>query len=144
MKDGIWAVGFGGGQVDITSGKFVFSCTEAYRVRDGRIGAARDEPRREIAEPGLRSGNDAPVDGDAGTYDPVRVTVTDDAPFPLEDFDEFRLTITGNTAPVNQAANSKKLRDRSFAVCGKLNDAGTITSVQIPGIARLSESLTSN
>ena len=39
LKDGIWAVGFGGGQVDITSGKFVFSCTEAYRVRDGRIGA---------------------------------------------------------------------------------------------------------
>ena len=40
VKDGIWAVGFGGGQVDITSGKFVFSCTEAYRVRNGRIGAA--------------------------------------------------------------------------------------------------------
>ncbi|MCW1931937.1 metalloprotease TldD [Pararhodobacter zhoushanensis] len=38
MKDGIWAVGFGGGQVDITSGKFVFSCTEAYRVRNGQIG----------------------------------------------------------------------------------------------------------
>ena len=29
---------FGGGQVDITSGKFVFRCTEAYRVKDGRIG----------------------------------------------------------------------------------------------------------
>ncbi|GIX15626.1 MAG: hypothetical protein KatS3mg118_3585 [Paracoccaceae bacterium] len=39
LKDGIWAVGFGGGQVDITNGKFVFSCTEAYRVRDGRVGA---------------------------------------------------------------------------------------------------------
>jgi len=39
LRDGIYAVGFGGGQVDITSGKFVFSCTEAYRVRDGRIGA---------------------------------------------------------------------------------------------------------
>ncbi|MQQ09420.1 metalloprotease TldD [Epibacterium sp. SM1979] len=38
MKDGIWAVGFGGGQVDITNGKFVFSCTEAYRVKNGRIG----------------------------------------------------------------------------------------------------------
>ena len=38
MKDGIWAVGFGGGQVDITSGKFVFSCTEAYRVRNGKVG----------------------------------------------------------------------------------------------------------
>ena len=39
LKDGIYAVGFGGGQVDITNGKFVFSCTEAYRVRDGKIGA---------------------------------------------------------------------------------------------------------
>ena len=36
MKDGIHAVGFGGGQVDITNGKFVFSCTEAYLVKDGK------------------------------------------------------------------------------------------------------------
>ncbi|KAF0675803.1 metalloprotease TldD [Profundibacterium mesophilum] len=39
LEDGIYAVGFGGGQVDITNGKFVFSCTEAYRVKGGRIGA---------------------------------------------------------------------------------------------------------
>jgi TldD protein len=39
LKDGIYAVGFGGGQVDITNGKFVFSCTEAYRVKDGTVGA---------------------------------------------------------------------------------------------------------
>ena len=39
LEDGIWAVGFGGGQVDITNGKFVFSCTEAYRVRNGKVGA---------------------------------------------------------------------------------------------------------
>ena len=38
VKDGIHAVGFGGGQVDITNGKFVFSCTEAYRVKDGKVG----------------------------------------------------------------------------------------------------------
>jgi TldD protein len=38
LKDGIYAVGFGGGQVDITNGKFVFSCTEAYRVRNGVVG----------------------------------------------------------------------------------------------------------
>ncbi|MEM0948654.1 MAG: metalloprotease TldD [Pseudomonadota bacterium] len=38
VKDGIYAVGFGGGQVDITNGKFVFSCTEAYRVVNGQIG----------------------------------------------------------------------------------------------------------
>ncbi|AXX97081.1 metalloprotease TldD [Profundibacter amoris] len=39
LKDGIYAVGFGGGQVDITNGKFVFSCTEAYRVQNGKIGS---------------------------------------------------------------------------------------------------------
>jgi Predicted Zn-dependent proteases and their inactivated homologs len=36
---GIYAVSFGGGQVDITSGKFVFSCTEAYLVENGSIKA---------------------------------------------------------------------------------------------------------
>ncbi|HEX8485113.1 metalloprotease TldD [Sphingomonas sp.] len=39
VKRGIFAKSFGGGQVDIVSGKFVFSCTEAYRIEDGRIGA---------------------------------------------------------------------------------------------------------
>ena len=40
VKRGIYAVNFGGGQVDITSGKFVFSMSEAYIIEDGRIGAA--------------------------------------------------------------------------------------------------------
>lgn len=39
VKNGIYAVSFGGGQVDITSGKFVFDCTEAYQITDGKIGA---------------------------------------------------------------------------------------------------------
>jgi TldD protein len=39
VKKGIYAVNFGGGQVDITNGKFVFSCTEAYRIENGKIGA---------------------------------------------------------------------------------------------------------
>jgi TldD protein len=38
VKDGIYAVSFGGGQVDITSGKFVFSCTEAYKIENGKVG----------------------------------------------------------------------------------------------------------
>jgi TldD protein len=38
VNDGIYAVNFGGGQVDITSGKYVFQCTEAYRIESGRIG----------------------------------------------------------------------------------------------------------
>ena len=36
---GLYAVNFGGGQVDITNGKFVFSASEAYLIEDGRIGA---------------------------------------------------------------------------------------------------------
>jgi TldD protein len=39
VKKGIFAKSFGGGQVDIVSGKFVFSCTEAYLVENGKIGA---------------------------------------------------------------------------------------------------------
>ncbi|MCZ8150414.1 MAG: metalloprotease TldD [Roseomonas sp.] len=39
VKRGIYAVNFGGGQVDITSGKFVFSASEAYLIEDGKLGA---------------------------------------------------------------------------------------------------------
>ena len=39
VDKGIYAVNFGGGQVDITSGKFVFSCTEAYMIEKGKVGA---------------------------------------------------------------------------------------------------------
>ncbi len=38
VKEGIYAKSFGGGQVDIVSGKFVFSCTEAYLVKNGKLG----------------------------------------------------------------------------------------------------------
>jgi len=39
LKNGVYAVNFGGGQVDITSGKFVFQCTEAYLVENGKVKA---------------------------------------------------------------------------------------------------------
>jgi TldD protein len=39
VKKGVYAANFGGGQVDITSGKFVFSMSEAYLIENGRIGA---------------------------------------------------------------------------------------------------------
>src|SRR5439155_1703355 len=39
VKRGLYAVTFGGGQVDITSGRFVFSANEAYLIEDGRVGA---------------------------------------------------------------------------------------------------------
>ena len=40
LKDGLYAVGFGGGEGDITNRQVVFSCTEAYRVKNGKVGAA--------------------------------------------------------------------------------------------------------
>ena len=39
VKNGVYAANFGGGQVDITSGKYVFQCTEAYKIENGKIGA---------------------------------------------------------------------------------------------------------
>ena len=39
VRNGIFAKSFGGGQVDIVSGKFVFSCTEAYKIENGKLGA---------------------------------------------------------------------------------------------------------
>ncbi|MEG3192839.1 metalloprotease TldD [Lysobacter sp. D1-1-M9] len=39
IKRGLYAVNFGGGQVDITSGKYVFSATEAYLIEDGKVTA---------------------------------------------------------------------------------------------------------
>jgi TldD protein len=39
VSRGLYAVAFGGGQVDITSGKFVFSASEAYLIEDGRVTA---------------------------------------------------------------------------------------------------------
>src|SRR4029079_19750088 len=39
VQRGVYATNFGGGQVDITNGKFVFSCTEAYLIEDGKVGA---------------------------------------------------------------------------------------------------------
>ncbi|MDE2108494.1 MAG: metalloprotease TldD, partial [Gammaproteobacteria bacterium] len=37
VKEGLYAVNFGGGQVDITNGKFVFSASEAYLIEDGKV-----------------------------------------------------------------------------------------------------------
>ena len=84
LKDGIYAVGFGGGQVDITNGKFVFSCTEAYRVQNGRVGApvkgATLIGDGATALKGIRAiGNDLQLDpgigncGKAGQWVPVGV-----------------------------------------------------------------------
>ncbi len=72
VKKGLYAKSFGGGQVDIVSGKFVFSCTEAYLVENGRVGAPvkgatlignGPEVMRKIAA----IGNDMALDDGIGT-----------------------------------------------------------------------------
>ena len=84
LADGIHAVGFGGGQVDITNGKFVFSCTEAYRVKNGRrVGAVKGATLIGDGPTALRQiraiGSDMELDpgigscGKAGQWVPVGV-----------------------------------------------------------------------
>ncbi len=72
IKKGLYAKSFGGGQVDITSGKFVFTCTEAYLIEDGKIGkpvkgailiGAGAEALKRIA----MVGNDMALDPGVGT-----------------------------------------------------------------------------
>ena len=72
MKSGIFAKSFGGGQVDIVSGKFTFSCTEAYLVENGRLGAPikgatliGDGPS--VLTKVARIGNDLALDEGIGT-----------------------------------------------------------------------------
>ena len=72
VKDGIYATSFGGGQVDITSGKFVFSCTEAYRVKDGKVlhpvkGATLIGDGPTALKKILMIGNDMEIDPGIGT-----------------------------------------------------------------------------
>ena len=72
VKRGLLAVSFGGGQVDITSGKFVFSASEAYRIEDGRIGAPVQGATLIGNGPDVltrvsRIGNDLALDAGVGT-----------------------------------------------------------------------------
>ncbi|SLN33225.1 metalloprotease TldD [Oceanibacterium hippocampi] len=72
VKNGLYAVNFGGGQVDITSGKFVFSCTEAYRIENGQIrepvkGATLIGTGNEVLKKVTAVGNDMALDPGVGT-----------------------------------------------------------------------------
>jgi len=72
VEDGLYAVNFGGGQVDITSGKFVFSCTEAYRVKNGKIaepvkGATLIGNGPDVLKRVSMIGNDLKLDNGVGT-----------------------------------------------------------------------------
>lgn len=72
VKNGIYAVNFGGGQVDITNGNFVFTCTEAYMVENGKVGApVKGATLTGIGPQALKQikmiGNDTKLDGGVGT-----------------------------------------------------------------------------
>ncbi len=72
VKRGLYAVNFGGGQVDITSGKFVFSASEAYRIEDGRItspvkGATLIGNGPDVLTKVAAVGNDMRLDSGIGT-----------------------------------------------------------------------------
>jgi TldD protein len=72
VKKGLYAVNFGGGQVDITSGKFVFSTAEAYLIENGRIttpvkGATLIGSGPEAMTRVSMIGNDMALDSGVGT-----------------------------------------------------------------------------
>ena len=72
VSNGIYAVNFGGGQVDITSGKFVFSCTEAYKIQNGKIssplkGATLIGNGPDVLTKVTAIGNDLALDPGVGT-----------------------------------------------------------------------------
>ncbi len=72
VKNGLYAVNFGGGQVDITSGKFVFSASEAYMIEDGKItypvkGATLIGNGPDVLQRVTMVGNDLALDPGVGT-----------------------------------------------------------------------------
>ena len=72
VKNGLYAVDFGGGQVDITNGKFVFTCTEAYKIKDGKVdqpvkGATLIGSGPEVLKRVKLVGNDSKMDTGTGT-----------------------------------------------------------------------------
>lgn len=72
VKSGIFAKNFGGGSVDITNGKFVFSCTEAYRIENGKLGEALKGATLigsgpEVLKKVTMIGNDLKLDPGVGT-----------------------------------------------------------------------------
>jgi len=72
VKNGLYAVDFGGGQVDITNGKFVFTCTEAYKIKDGKVeqpvkGATLIGSGPEVLKRVKLVGSDSKMDTGTGT-----------------------------------------------------------------------------
>ncbi len=101
LERGIYAVNFGGGQVDITSGKFVFTTSEAYYVEGGRIqypvkGATLIGSGHEVLQKVSMIGNDLQLDPGVGTCGKGGQSVPVGVGLPTIRIDE--LTIGGTQA----------------------------------------------
>lgn len=100
VDKGVYAVSFGGGQVDITSGKFVFSATEAYLIEGGKIGPAirgatliGNGP--EVMQRVSMVGNDFKLDGGVGICGKEGQTVPVGVGQPTLKIDEITVGGTG-------------------------------------------------
>jgi TldD protein len=101
LDDGIYAVNFGGGQVDITSGKFVFTTSEAYRVKNGKIqhpvkGVTLIGSGHEVLKRVSMIGNDLALDPGVGTCGKAGQSVPVGVGLPTIRIDE--LTVGGTEA----------------------------------------------
>ncbi|MDX8384719.1 MAG: metalloprotease TldD [Ghiorsea sp.] len=101
LDDGIYAVNFGGGQVDITSGKFVFTTSEAYRVKNGKIqhpvkGVTLIGSGHEVLKKVSMIGNDLELDPGVGTCGKAGQSVPVGVGMPTIRIDE--LTVGGTEA----------------------------------------------
>ena len=101
LDDGIYAVNFGGGQVDITSGKFVFTTSEAYRVKNGKIlnpvkGVTLIGAGHEVLKKVSMIGNDLALDPGVGTCGKAGQSVPVGVGLPTIRIDE--LTVGGTEA----------------------------------------------
>jgi hypothetical protein len=86
-----------------------------------------------------------PLAGDADTYNPITITVTDDAPLPLTDSDQFSLTVTANTAPVlspidNQAVAEGASLNIPLSATDANGDDLTFSETGLPGFCSLTDS----
>ncbi len=140
VKDGIYAVSFNGGQVDITSGKFVFNCTEAYRIREGKV----CEPLKGVMLIGngpdamhrvSMVGNDAALDlgigncGKAGQWVPVGVGQ------PHLRMDQ--MTVGGTERDAAPSPSRIKPLDRPFAVACRLHEAEAVVEAELAVLPEL-------
>ena len=118
VKKGLYAVNFGGGQVDITSGKFVFSASEAYLIENGKIGAPVKGATLIGNGPDVLTrvsmvGNDMRLDGGVGTCGKEGQSVPVGVGQPTLRIDA--LTVGGRASGLTCSGPGLRYRLRSFS-----------------------------